>query len=184
MEALLTKQKWSYKDYVFFDDEKRCEIIEGEIFMSPSASASHQEISRDLEFLMWLFVKAKNSGKVFNAPFDVILDENNVVQPDLLFISNKNLNLISERGVFGSPDLVVEIVSPSSGYRDKVTKKKLYEKFGVAEFLVVEPQNKSVEVFCLEGKTYELFSSAKENGEVKSKVIDGFSVTISEIFVA
>jgi len=75
-----------------FSEEVRCEIIANELFMSPVPNTQHQEISRELEFLLYQFVKTHKLGKIFDAPFDVIVDENNVVQPDLLFISNANLH--------------------------------------------------------------------------------------------
>jgi Uma2 family endonuclease len=112
--------------------ESRYEIINSQLHdMSPTPNTEHQCISRELEFFLIKFVKENKLGEVFNTPMDVILDKQNVVQPDILFIANDNLKIITKKCIEGVPDLVVEIISPSSFYRDSVEKKDLYESFGV-----------------------------------------------------
>jgi Uma2 family endonuclease len=173
-----------------FDEKTRCEIIENKLFMSPAPNTEHQEISRDLEFLLYTFTRENNLGKVFDAPFDVILDENNVVQPDILFITNQNIQHLSKKGYHGAPDLIIEIVSPSTFYRDCQEKKSLYEKFGVKEYWIVEPANQVIEIFILEnnlknnlGNTqYQLHQFVAEKGKVSSKLLEGFEVDCGQIF--
>ena len=124
--------------------ETRCEIIKNKLFMSPAPNTEHQHISGELEFFLRAFCKKKNKlEKIFDAPFNVIVDENNVVQPDLLFISNKSLSKLTKRGYKGVPDLVLEIISPSTFYRDSVEKKDFYEEIGVSEYCLIEPANRS-----------------------------------------
>jgi Uma2 family endonuclease len=98
-----------------------------------------------------------------------------------VFVSKGNAAILQERGIFGSPDLAIEILSSSSHYRDLHQKKVLYERFKVKEYWIVDPANGTIEVFVLEGTKYELFSFAAEEGTVKSKIIDGFEVEVSEI---
>jgi Uma2 family endonuclease len=182
---------YTYQDLLNeFEEETRCEIIENKLFMSPASNTEHQEISRDLEFLLYTFTRKNNLGKVFDAPFDVILDENNVVQPDILFISNQNIQHLSKKGFHGAPDLIIEIVSPSTFYRDCQEKKSLYEKFGVKEYWIVEPANQVIEIFVLENNLennlrntqYQLHQFVAEKGKVSSKILEGFEVDCSQIF--
>jgi len=177
------EKNWTYQTLQeHFFEEVRCEIIANELFMSPAPNTEHQEISRELEFLLYQFIKKNKLGKVFNAPFDVIFDEDNVVQPDLLFISNENLPKLTKRGFEGVPDLVVEIISPSTFYRDSVEKKDFYEQIGVSEYWLIEPANRVIEVFVLENGKYQLFSLVIEKGKAQSKVLEGFEAKASEIF--
>ncbi|MFN3315693.1 MAG: Uma2 family endonuclease, partial [Raineya sp.] len=150
----------------------------------PAPNTEHQEISRDLEFCLLLHTKEHKLGKVFDAPFDVILDENNVVQPDIVFIANENLQHLTKRGLEGVPDLVVEIISPSTFYRDSVEKKDLYEKFGVKEYWIVEPANQVVEIFTLKNQKYILHQFVAEQGKVQSKLLQGFEIDLKDIFTS
>jgi Uma2 family endonuclease len=130
---------------------------------------------------MWQYVRERDLGKVLDAPVDVILDEENVVQPDIIFIVREHLGIVQKRGIMGSPDLVVEILSPSSIYEDRYKKKALYERFGIPEYWIVDPAYRTIEVFVLGEGEYQLFSFASEKGTVTSKVIAGFVVELSEI---
>jgi Uma2 family endonuclease len=178
---LTEKKRWTYQEYVELDDDKRYEIIEGELLMSPAPNFQHQIISRDLGTILWGYVQQKDLGEVVFAPLDVILDEENVVEPDIVFIAKENLAIVHAKGIIGSPDVLIEILSPSSLYRDKYQKKELYERFKVKEYWIVDPANSTIEVFVLQETGYTLFSFAAEKGKIQSKVIEGFEVEIAEI---
>ncbi len=111
------KKKYTYEDYVNMSDDKRYELIEGELLVTPSPVPKHQRVLRELEFILKKFVSEKNLGEIFFAPCDVYLDEENVVQPDIMFISKVRLNIIGERSIQGAPCLTIEIISESSAYR-------------------------------------------------------------------
>jgi len=178
------EKNWTYQTLQeHFFEEVRCEIIANELFMSPAPNTEHQEVSGEIEFLLRTFCKKNKLGKIFDAPFDVIIDENNVVQPDLLFISNENLPKLTKRGFEGVPDLVVEIISPSTFYRDSVEKKDFYEQIGVSEYWLIEPANQVIEVFTLKNGKYQIFSLVVEKGVAKSKILQGFEVNSEEIFL-
>jgi Uma2 family endonuclease len=177
------KKKWTYQESLQLGEETRCEIIQGELTMPPSPNLEHQDISRDLGFSMAHYIQEKKLGKIFYAPIDVVLDETNVVQPDIVFVAKPNLSILRKRGIFGAPDLVVEILSPSSIRRDRYEKLELYAKFCVKEYWIVDPYNQSIEVLCWEGTGYSLFSFASEKGKVKSKVLEGFEVEIGSLMV-
>ncbi len=183
METLL--KTYTYQDLLTeFPAETRCEIIANELFMPPAPNTEHQDISGELEFLLRVFCKKNQIGKVYDAPFDVILDDSNVVQPDIVFISKENLQHLTKRGFAGVPDLVVEIISPSTFYRDSVEKKDLYEKFGVREYWIVEPANQVVEIFILKNEKYVLHQFIAEQGKVQSKLLEGFEIDLKDIFTS
>ena len=113
---------------------------------------------------------------------DYVRIEKYQVQPDILFISNKRLDIIKDAAIMGSPDLIIEIVSPSSASYDTIEKRDVYEKYGVKEYWLVFPQEKAVEVLAIEKGIYKEFCKARKTGIVKSNVIEGITVEIKEIF--
>jgi len=173
---------WTYEDYLKLSDDKRYEVINGRLYEMPAPLFEHQDICMALAVLMYNFVKLKKLGKVLSAPFDVILSEDTVVQPDIVFISTENLKNIKEGRLSGSPDLVIEIVSPTSYYRDRYEKFKIYEEAGIKEYWLVYPGERAIEVWALKEGKYELYSIASGEGKVKSKVLDGLEVDLKEVF--
>lgn len=158
------------------------ELINGKIVKKSAPHPNHQRVSKELLILLDSYVKKKKLGEVLNAPLDVFFDEYNVVQPDLLFVSEKKKEIITENGVEGAPDLVIEILSPGSMRFDRGEKMKLYKKYQVQEYWIVDPKNQSVEVYVYENNEYELFSFAVEAGKVESKVLQKFSLPVEKIF--
>ncbi len=182
-----TREKvWTYQDYLKLNDDQRYEIIEGQLLMAPAPIPYHQAVSRNIEFALWNYVKKKKLGVIYDAPIDVVFDEHNVFQPDIVFVSEKRKDIIGEKAINGAPDLVVEVISPSSLGRDTVLKKRVYERFGVKEFWIVYPEMKCVEVLVLgKGGGYELYDEGcLEEGKesVASKVIKGFKLDLKEVF--
>src|SRR3990167_3894301 len=178
----VTEKKYTYADYLLTEDEKRYEIYEGELIMVPAPNTKHQRISWEIEFIMGKFVKENNLGTILDAPTDVVLAEDVIVQPDILFISKERLDIIKEAAVMGCPDLVVEIVSPSSASYDTIDKRNIYEEYGVKEYWLVFPQEKVIEVLTLGNNIYREFCKAKKTGGVRSKIIDGMTVELKDVF--
>lgn len=172
---------WTYEDYLHLDDGLRYEVLQGVLTMAPAPGLQHQDIVRDLGFLLWGYVRQMGLGKVYSAPVDVVLDRNIVLQPDLLFVATERQDILHPRGIMGAPDLVVEIISPSSLRLDRYGKKELYERFGVREYWIIDPGSRSVEVFVLTRGSYKLGSFASEKGVVHSAVLEGFGVDIGAI---
>ena len=179
---VLEKKKYTYEDYLKTPEDKRYELINGELLMAPSPIPNHQRISGKLEFMVKKFITENNVGEVFYAPCDVYLDNENVVQPDILFISKDKLGIIGEKNIQGAPDLVIEIISESSVYRDMVQKKKLYARFGVKEYWIVIPDEKEIEVYILKDNTYQLYQTYGKADTLESLALKGLKIVLKEIF--
>ena len=183
MAVALAKQarRWTYEEYYRLDNDQRYEIIEGNLLMAPAPDTWHQSWLGELHLLLHQHVKARQLGKIFVAPVDVVLDPENSVQPDLIFIASANLDLIKPRAVFGTPDLVIELVSPSSVRRDRYDKKDLYARFGVKEYWIGDPANQSLEILTLKDGRYELHCSAEISGKLISIVLPGLEFDLAQI---
>ncbi len=182
MVSVLEKKRITYNDYVKIDDDNRYEVFHGELRMVPAPSMDHQGIFRDLGVLIWKFVKENKLGAVFFAPVDVVFDDDEVYQPDIVFVKSERRNIIKKNAIHGVSDLVVEIISPSSTFYDTVEKKEVYRKYGVQEYWVVFPDEKAIEVLTLEKQGYQEFSKARKKGIVQSKILAGLEVDLKEVF--
>jgi len=176
------KKKYTYEDYLKTPDDVRYELIEGDLLMTPSPVTKHQRILRELGFELLSFVRVKDLGEIFLAPFDVHLDNENVVEPDILFISKQRLHIIGEKNVQGPPDLVVEILSESTANRDLVQKKRLYAKFGVKEYWIVIPGEEIVEIYTLKDALYVLGKSLGKEDAIESPLLKGLKIDLKKIF--
>jgi len=157
-------------------------VIGGKLLMPPAPSTRHQDISGNLGFIIRIFVKSHNLGKVYNAPTDVVFSSINVVQPDIVFIAKNRLNIIKEKGIFGAPDWVIEIVSSSTNKIDIKLKKDLYEHFGVREYWIVYPEEEKVKVYLLKGGNYKFKGTFLKNDILQVNTIEGLKVTLKEVF--
>ena len=138
----------TYDDFCLLpDDGKRREIIEGDLFVTPSPQTPHQRTVIRLSLRLWHFVESHKLGEVFGAPFDVVFSEFDVVEPDLIYISNARANVLTNKNVQGAPDLVVEVLSESTARVDRTIKLKLYGKFGVHEYWIIDPEGPSAEIY-------------------------------------
>ena len=180
--AVIEKKKYTYEDYLKTPEDERYELIEGELIMSPSPIPKHQRISRKIEFILEKYVTENELGEVFYAPCDVYLDDENVIQPDILFISEDRLNIIGEKNIQGAPDLVMEIISENTAYRDFVQKKRLYAKFGVREYWIVIPEEKLIEIYTLKDNTYTLYKTYYKDDILESPYLRNLKIELKGIF--
>jgi len=179
---VVEKKRCTYEDYLKTPEDKRYELINGELLMTPSPIPNHQRVSGKLEFILRKFVTGNNLGEVFDAPCDVYLDNENVVQPDILFISKDRLGIIGEKNIQGPPDLLIEIISEHSVYRDMVQKKRLYARFGVKEYWIVIPEEEEIEVYILKDNTYQLYRTYRKGDTLESSSLEGLKIGLEEIF--
>ncbi|MCL1919032.1 MAG: Uma2 family endonuclease [Peptococcaceae bacterium] len=183
MEALQNDDKhYTWADYIAWDEKIRCELIDGMLYMMTAPSVMHQNICGSLFYQLFDFLKGKPC-KVFIAPFDVRLDidkgDDTVVQPDILVVCDKEK--LDQKGCLGAPDLVVEILSPSSGTLDKVLKFNKYLQAGVREYWIVDPDSKAVNVYVLENGKY-VASAYSEEDSMPSHVLEGCTITLADVF--
>ena len=168
-----------------FDDNDThlYELLDGEIVKKKAPAPRHQRVTRDLTLRIHLFALEHKLGEILPSPIDVFLDDTNSPQPDLVFISLSKAHIVTEDGVMGAPTMVVEVISPSSIYRDRVTKKALYERFGVQEYWLVDPADNFIEIFTLTDGQYKLLSAASlEEGQLSSGVLPGLILDLNALF--
>src|ERR1700744_1622027 len=151
-------KRWTFADLRKFDETERYEIYAGRLIpMAPSPNTYHQRLVMRLSRLLDGFVESHQLGEVFVAPYDVVMAEDNTAQPDLLFIAKENAGIV-QNWVFGAPDLVVEILSPSSIRRDRYEKQEQYARFGVKEYWIVDPANRSLEILTNQNEHFVVHS--------------------------
>ena len=177
------QQRYTYEDYYSWDDGKRWELIDGVPYaMAPAASDTHQGISGNLFAQLHGFLKGKPC-KVFHAAYDVRLNadagDDTVVQPDLVVICDQSKR--DERGYKGAPDMVVEILSPSTAQYDRLIKFRLYQNAGVREYWIVDPETRTVSVHILENSKY-VITVYGEDDIAPVHVLDGCEINIADVF--
>lgn len=179
---LTVKQKFTYNDYLLMPEDKRYELIEGEFYMVPVPDFTHQSVLRNMGFILWKFVKDKDLGIVLYAPFDIVFSEENVLQPDIIFLSKERLNLMTEKNLQGPPDIVVEILSPSSRERDRLIKKRIYADYGVREYWMVDTRVRSIEVLTLKEKGFETNGIFFLEDQLSSPLFSDLKMDMKEVF--
>lgn len=179
----LPRPNFTYAQYQQLPDDQRFEVLEGALVMTPGPDREHQVILLDLGALLRAFTRKAGLGMVFVAPFDVVLSEQTVVQPDLLYVSQGRHAIVERRGVFGAPDLVVEILSPSTAQRDLETKRALYGKYGVREYWIIDPVARSVDVLTQQGSGLDLWQRYEVTATLHSPLLPGLAVNLAEILV-
>ena len=158
------------------------ELLNGNIVKKQAPSPQHQLAVSNLLTFMNFYALSNELGQCYTAPIDVFFDEYNNTQPDILFIRAERAFIVTHDGIEGQPDLIVEVISPSSIKNDRVTKKDLYLKFGVMEYWLIDPIYQTVEIYVLEQDKYVLKFMLVESGEVASQVLEGFKIDIKGIF--
>jgi Uma2 family endonuclease len=174
------KKRYSWNDYRSWDDDKRWEIIDGELYdMSPSPTTRHQMISSELAATLHGHVKG-GKCRVFPAPMDVKLSDEDVVQPDLLVVCNSSQ--IKNTHIEGPPELVVEIASPSTATHDRIRKLRLYARSGIKEYWLVSPYPSLIEVLLLDGETYRIQAAFGKTDILRSPTFPDLQIDLKDVF--
>ena len=186
-KAVRPQIKFTYNEYKSLPESetKRYELLGGDLVLVPSPPVYHQRVLGNLMFVLCRFVKEWNLGEVYHAPLDAVLgegDEREVVQPDIFFISKEREKIIAEEEIRGAPDLVIEITSPATEDRDRHYKKTLYARHGVKEYWIVDPKGKTIEVYTLDKKGFELVKMYRANEILESPLLPGLKVDLREVF--
>jgi Uma2 family endonuclease len=172
----------TYDDFCLLpEDGKRREIIGGDLFVTPSPQTPHQRAVVRLLIRLGQFVESHKLGEVFGAPFDVVFSEFDVVEPDILFISNARSNVLTNKNVQGAPDLVVEVLSESTARVDRSIKLKLYGKFGVQEYWIIDSDGPSAEIYRRGEEGLTLVAKLSAADALTSPMFPGFSLPLSRL---
>ena len=186
MKAARLKE-WTYEEFMALPESKSCcyELIEGDLYLTtPSPVTWHQEISGNLFEIIRQFLRTNPLGKVYASPVDVVFSQEplQVVLPDLVFVATERVSLITEKNLQGVPDLLVEILSPTTSLRDRWEKLALYERFGVPEYWIVNPERTTVQVIRLSGGGYAEALELGLGDRLETPLLPGMSIPLSEVF--
>jgi Uma2 family endonuclease len=177
--------RYTYEDYLTFpDDGRRHELIDGEHFVTPAPVRRHQRLTVRLTFALEGWLRQHPVGELYVAPMDVILSDIDVVEPDLLFVSNERSQILG-KWIHGAPDLVIEILSPSTRRVDEITKRRLYERVGVREYWIVDGEIEVVKIYRRQedgsfARAQELLR--EEGHSLDTPLLPGFSLSLAELF--
>ncbi len=179
------EKRYTYQDYLEMPEEPgyRVEILEGILVKEPPPNVVHQRVSRRLQRILEdYFWKSDPEGEIFDAPLDVTFQDITVVQPDLLYISGKQKQIVKDARIDGPPALVVEILSPSSTRKDRLQKMQIYQKAHVHHYWLVDPVEKTLECFALREGLYTLVATGMEDEVVVYPNFEGLSVDLSVLW--
>jgi Uma2 family endonuclease len=176
--------KLTYEDYCRAPDDKRYELLNGELMMVPAPNIKHQSILLTLGSELRQFVQEHEFGEVFVAPVDVVLSDTDVVQPDVLFISRAREDRITDENVQGAPDLVIEILSPSTAGRDLEDKHELYGRHGVLEYWIIDPVAETVAVHRQRDGVLELTDTLGRRDTLHTPLLKGLELQPDDVFPA
>jgi Uma2 family endonuclease len=164
------------------EDDKRYEVIDGRLYVSPPPVLAHQRASGRLYGYLWEYLHRRGLGELFSAPVGVVLDDENGLQPDLVYVSRERAGILSERGIEGAPDLVVEILSPSTRGRDRGIKMRRYAAAGVAHYWIVDPRTRTLEAYQLTEQGYELAGSYGPGTIFRPSLFPGLEIPIDDLW--
>ena len=182
-----TSTKWTYEDYALLpEDGRRHEIVDGEHYVNPAPNTKHQRVVLRLAIELSSFVRAHRLGEVFISPIDVVLSDNDIVQPDVVFVSKDRKSLLTAANIQGGPDLVVEVLSESNRRYDEIIKRKRYETFGVAEYWIVDPELEIVKIHRRATGAFERVAEidCETGGAITTPLLPGFSLDVRDVFTS
>ncbi len=179
-----TIERFTYDDLEAITQERegdRHELVDGELFVTPAPTPVHQFVSANIVDALRRHVRERQLGKVAYAPIDIRLTPDNVLNPDIIFISRDRLHIVGPKTIDAAPDLVVEILSPGTRRRDLTVKRDLYARFGVQEYWIVDPDARTVEVLERVGNGFSIVPLLDEN-TIQSRVLPEFRLTMAMVF--
>jgi Uma2 family endonuclease len=178
--------KLTYDDFLLFpDDGQRHELIDGEHYLTPSPNTKHQRVSGNLFLMIGSWLEERPIGRMFYAPYDVVFSNFDVVEPDLLYLSNERMaEVVTPQHVRGAPEIVIEIGSPGTRQRDETLKKRLYERSGVSEYWVTDPELDVVRVYRRGGEGFDraIELSSEADDSLTTPLLPGLEMPLRRIF--
>ncbi len=173
----------TYQDFCALPDNgRRYEILDGDLYMSPSPTPLHQHVLLELGANLRAHVKRHDLGRVFIAPLDVLLSEHDIVEPDIIFVSKARESIITAKNIVGVPDLLVEIISPSNTERDVRDKQNIYARCGVPFYWMLDPEGRSIIELQLVGKAYARVCELSGDATFTPRLFPGLAIELSELW--
>lgn len=173
----------TYEDYCALpDDGKRYEVLDGVLVVSPAPVPRHQGVNLRLAALLEQYARKNGLGRVYAAPIDVLLSRTTICQPDVVFVARAREHLITERAIEGAPDLLVEILSPSTARRDRGVKARLYARLGVAHYWIVDPRKRRLEAYARQGATFRRVLEAGETDVVSPPPFERLRIPLADLW--
>ncbi|GAB5519144.1 MAG: Uma2 family endonuclease [Rhodothermales bacterium] len=169
-------------DYKALEEGAPYQLIDGELVMSPPPTYIHQKVVWRLGNRLYAYAETHDLGEVAGSPVDIYLSDAQVYQPDVIIIRKSRTGIIAEENVQGAPDLVVEVLSPATGYYDLTKKRRVYEQAGVREYWLVDPIEHTVTILAEAGGHYHEHQRLEDAGTATSVVLDGFQITLDDLF--
>ena len=182
MLTIEKKKKYTVEDYMLLDEGAPFQLINNQLVMSPSPLATHQYIVARISRIMLNFLEDNDLGGYAGGTVDVTFDDNNVFQPDFVYVAQERISDIVKLRLEGAPDLAIEILSPSNAKYDLRQKKATYEKYGVREYIIFDPVAKTADLFTLKDGSYYLHQKAQENELLHSIILPGFSFDLGYLY--
>ena len=176
------KKQSTYSDYLKTPEGGKFQLIGGEIIEMTSPSLYHQRIIARFLTIFNNYILSHNLGEAFVAPLDVHFTDAETYQPDILILLTESFSKMQENKIEGAPDLIVEVLSPSTAYYDLKHKKTIYEKHGVREYWVVDPIDKTVEIYQNQNAKFHLIAELTKTDTAKSQLIAGMEVELEKVF--
>jgi Uma2 family endonuclease len=174
--------RYTYEDYALLPDDRRYEVIDGELYLTPAPTPYHQLVKQRIEGFLLEHVEEQRLGRILDAPCDVVLSQFDVLQPDIFFISTARMGVIGEKYISDAPDLVVEVLSPGTSKRDRFIKAKRYARFGVRELWIADPRKKTIEVFVNTEDGFRREASYAGGAVLSSPLLPGLEVPLARVF--
>jgi Uma2 family endonuclease len=174
--------RFNYHDYLQLPEDKRYEILDGELFVVPAPNIRHQRVVKKITMALIRQLEETGFGEILQAPCDVVFSEENVLQPDILYVREQRYDIIGEMNVRGAPDLIVEILSPATRGKDLEIKRKIYAAYGVQEYWVVDPEATTVEVLAWSASGYVSAGRYDASQCLSSPLLPKLNLPLSEIF--
>jgi len=182
MSAAIERPRKTVEDYLALPDDVRAELIDGELYVTPSPVPDHQRVGLSLARLISPHVEAGGAGEVFIAPLDVHLPSGDIVQPDVLFVATENAGIVQD-WIRGVPDLLVEVLSPTGTERDRIVKHDLYARNGVPEYWIADPAARTIEVFRLDrAGAYRPAGYYLADAVLRSESLPGLELQLADVF--
>jgi Uma2 family endonuclease len=183
MQITEKKKKYTAEDYMLLEEGAPFQLINYDLIMSTSPTPLHQSISQRLTLIFGIFLDNRDDQGYFAyAPLDIKFDDGNILQPDIIYIGTERKDELVKEIISGAPDIAIEILSPSTAYYDLRQKKDIYQKYGVKEYIIVDPIAMNAELYALRDGIYYLHQKAEKTESLHSLILPGLSFDLQKVF--